>query len=109
MMHEIGQHAKLMARQFDETPIDSDFRCASVESDRATMKLAAALSGGPANQGSKASQYLFHPERFRHVVVGAAVDSPDLFVPASSRGQHQHWDENPGVPPPSKNGEPIDL
>src|ERR1019366_8032258 len=44
-----------------------------------------------------------------HVVVSAAVDSLDLLVPASTRGEDENGNEETRLAPPAKERQSVDL
>ena len=107
MVHQVGEDTKFVAGQLYVIAIDSDFHCSRVERDRAAMKLVASLPRSAPDQRADTGQYLFRPERFRHVVISAAIDALNLFVPAPSCRDNQYWNQDAGLPPPLKNAESI--
>jgi hypothetical protein len=107
MVHQVREDSKFVACQLYKTSVDAHLHCSSVKCDRAALKLVASLSGSPTNQRADAGQYLFSPERFRHVVIGAAINALNFFVPAPPCCEDQHWNQNAGLPPPLQNAESI--
>src|SRR5262245_52889123 len=75
MVHQVGENSEFMACQLDESPVQSNLHCSNIKRNGAATKLAAALSCSPTDQSPDAGQNLFCPERFRHVIISAAIDS----------------------------------
>ena len=85
MVHQVREHAELVAGEADGRAVHGDARRAWVEHDRPAPERRHCLAGGPPDERSKPRQHLFHLKGLGHVVVGAAVDAGDLLVPASAR------------------------
>src|SRR5262249_1560996 len=78
-----------------------------VQSERAAPKLAERDTAGATNQRSDARENLLDSEGFRDVIVCAAVDPLNFFVPASARRQHEHGLEHPRLPPAAQQSESV--
>ncbi len=98
-----------MARQLYLRAIERHFARPRIEHERTASQLRTTLSIRTANQRAQARQQLLHAKRLRHVVVGAAVDSLHLLVPASARGQHEHGHRLAGFAPAAEQRQAIDL
>ena len=109
MMHEIGQHTEFMAGQFHDRPVSCDFRGSRIQCDGSTLKFGNDLPGCTANQGTKSCEDFFHSEWLGHVIVRAAVDALDFFVPASSCRQDKDGHSDTRFAPSSKDRESVDL
>ena len=92
MVHQVGQDAKFVAGELDRQAIERHLRRANVDDDRSAAKLRRHLPAGAPDQRAQTREHFLHPERLRHVVVGAAVYPLHLLVPAAARGQHQYGD-----------------
>jgi hypothetical protein len=71
------------------------------------MKFRNHLAGCAANQGPKSCENFLHSKRFGHVIVRAAVNALNLFVPAPPRRQDEDRHLNAGFAPSSKHGESV--
>jgi hypothetical protein len=109
VVHQIREHAKFMAGQLHGSAAGGNASRARVESECAATKFRLSQAARTANQSPNARQHLFDPEGLGDVIVRAAIDPLNLFVPAPSRGQNKHGHENPVFPPPSKQCEPVDF
>ena len=109
MVHKVGKHTKLMAGEFDQCPVQRDSGCARIEGDCTALKFRNDLSCRASNEGTKACEQFLHAERLRHVIVGAAVDALNLFVPTSTGGQNEDRHRDAGCPPSLKDGKTVDF
>ena len=91
------------------TPCDRHLCAARIERQRSAADFSGELSAGTANQPAQARDHFLHPERLRHVVVGAAVDSLNLLMPAATRGQDENRKPDARLAPAAQNGEAIHL
>src|SRR4051812_39174250 len=107
MMHEIRENTELMTGQFHNRSVLCNRRGSRIQCDVSAMKLGDDLPGCAANQGAKTSEDFLHSKRLRHVIVRAAIDALNFFVPASSCCQDQDRHSDAGFPPSSENGEAV--
>ena len=109
LVHQVGEDAKLVARQLDRHAGQRHARRARVERQRAAAQLGRHLAAGAANQRPQPCEDFLDPERLGNVVVRAAIDPLYLLVPAAARREHQHRHGYSRVAPAAEQGEPIDL
>ena len=109
MVHQIREHAKLVAGQLDRRAVDRHFRRARIERQRAAAQLGGDVPARAPDQRTQPGQNFFHAKRLGDVIVGASVDALHLLVPAAARGQNQHRHLDTPVAPPAQQREPVDL
>lgn len=107
MVHQIREHAELMAGQLHRGAADRHASGARVKSQRAAPKFGMGKPACAADQSSNACKDLFDPEWLGNVVVRPAVDPLYFFMPASAGGQNEHGREDAHFPPPAKQGESV--
>ena len=91
VMHQVRQHAELVAGQLHRRAVDASPRAMRGSSATAPQRSSGATWPlRAADQRAQPRQHFLHPERLGDVVVGAAVDALHLLVPAAARGQHEH-------------------
>ena len=109
LVHQVRQHAELVAGQLHRRAVERDPRAPRIERDaRRSAAPASTWPLGAADQRAQPRQHLLDPERLGHVVVGAAVDALDLLVPAAARGQDQHRHGEPGLAPAAQQRQAVD-
>ena len=109
VMHEVRQHAELVAGQLDRRAVAGHARGAGIERDGAGAKLGRDLPAGPPDECPETRQDLFHPKGLRDIVVSAPVDPLHLLVPAAPRRQEQHGHRQALLAPSPQHREPIHL
>jgi hypothetical protein len=108
-VHQIGEHAEFVAGQFHRGARQGNASGARVQRESTATKFSLREPAGAANQSSKTGEDLFDAEGLGNVVVGAAVDALNFFVPAPSRCQNQHGREDTGLPPAPQQCESVDF
>lgn len=82
---------------------------ARIESERAATQLGMSEAAGPPDERSNAGQDFLDLKGFRDVVVRAAVDPLDFFVPAAACGQNEHRRDDACLAPAAEQGETVYL
>ncbi len=82
MVHEIREHAELVARELYGHAADGNPRQPRVERCGTMAQFRRELAGGAPDERAQPREHLLHLERLCDVVVRAAVDAPHLLVPA---------------------------
>jgi hypothetical protein len=62
-----------------------------------------------ANQRPKPRKKFFHPKRLRDIVVGSAIDTLNLLVPATARRQYEDRHGQTGLTPAAQQRHPVNL
>jgi len=107
VVHQIREHAKFMTGHTDGDVADGHASGARIESERAATQLGMSEAAGPPDERSNACHDLFDLERFCDVVVRAAVDPLDLFVPTAACRENEHRRDDAGFAPAAKQREAI--
>src|SRR5690349_15001510 len=109
MVHEIGEDAEFVTREFDGGAVDCDARASRIEYEPAAPEFGPDLSGGAADERPQPREQLLHLKGLRDVVVRALIDTADLLVPAAAGRQHQNRCRNTCLPPVGEQCESVNL
>ena len=109
MHHHIMQQAVFEGGQSKGLAIDGRPRGARIKPQSAAGQGRGGMARGSPQQRSQPRQQLLCMKRLGQIVIGAGVESGDLFTPGAAGGENQHR-RRLAVPAPAlKHRNPVDL
>jgi hypothetical protein len=109
VMHQVRQHAELMAREAQRLPCDCCARRSRIQHEIAALEKRCRLTAGASDERAQAREHFFNLKGFRDVIVGAAVDAQHLLVPAGARRQNQHGHGEALIAPAAQRAETVET
>jgi hypothetical protein len=109
VVHEIRQHSEFVARQLHRHTVQRHFRHARVQRHWSTPQLGSGLTARSPDEGTQSRQKFLDPKWFSHIVVCAAVDTLNFFMPAFAGGQHEYRTEHARFAPSPQKRQTIDF
>ena len=91
MLEKQHEQRKLATREIDARAFDGGEAVADVEHHRADAQREQRVLSDPTQQCPHAGHQLIERERLGQIVVGARIESEDLFAGLAARREHQHW------------------